>query len=107
LKTCYVFVLALLAATAIAAVPQTPPSNQSLTDNPVFQQNCAKCHGKKADGRMFAGPSLRSPKVTSSSEDQLRELITNGKHRMPKFAGKLSPEEIDTLVQQIKALSSK
>lgn len=69
----------------------------------MYQKNCAKCHGKTAEGRHFGGPSLVSEKSTSASADDLRTIIANGKHHMPKYAGKLTPEEIDTLVQQIKA----
>ena len=86
-----------------AAYAQTPPSNTRLTENPVFQKNCAKCHGKTAEGRHFAGPSLVSEKTTSASADELRTIISNGKHHMPKYAGKLTPEEIESLVQEIKA----
>ena len=82
------------------AFAQSPAT--SLTENPVFEKNCAKCHGKTGEGRHFAGPSLVSEKTTSSSADELRDIITNGKHHMPKFGGKLTPEEIDTLVRQIK-----
>lgn len=39
------------------------------------------------------------------SSDDLRNMISNGKGHMPKFAGKLKPEEIDQLVTQIKALA--
>ena len=39
------------------------------------------------------------------SAADLRTILTNGKGHMPKYAGKLTPEEIDTLVEQIKALS--
>jgi mono/diheme cytochrome c family protein len=73
----------------------------------VFQNNCGKCHGKSAGGRFMAGPSLVSEKVTSAAADGLRDVITNGKGRMPKFSGKLSPAEIDTLVQQIKSAGKK
>ena len=92
--------LVLFASTAGFA--QAPPA-ATLTENPVFQKNCAKCHGKSGEGRHFAGPSLVSEKTTSTSADELRDIITNGKHHMPKFAGKLTPEEINTLVDQIKA----
>jgi hypothetical protein len=34
-------------------------------------------------------------------------IIANGRKRMPKYAGKLSVEEIDPLVQQIKAMNQK
>jgi len=96
----------LLFALTVASA-QTPPSGTTLTDNPVFHKNCAKCHGKTAAGRHFGGPSLISEKTTSASPDDPRNIITNGKGRMPKYASKLTPEEIDTLVQQIKAHSKK
>jgi len=82
---------------------QTPTAEPTLTANPVFQKNCAKCHGKTAEGRHFGGPSLVTEKTTAVSPDDLRDMITNGKGRMPKYAGKLTPEEIDTLILQIKA----
>ena len=88
-----------------AASAQTPPA-ATLTENPVFQKDCAKCHGKTGEGRHFAGPSLVSEKTTSASADELRDIITNGEHHMPKFAGKLTPEEIDTLVQQIQQIKA-
>jgi mono/diheme cytochrome c family protein len=86
-----------------AAAAQTPPPDARLVDNPVFQKNCAKCHGKNAEGRHFGGPSLVSDAAMAESADELREIITNGKHHMPKYAGKLTPEEINTLVDQIKS----
>jgi len=90
----------------VAQVPaQAPPSAASLSANPVFQKYCAKCHGKTAAGRRFGGPSLTSDKAASS--DGLRNIISSGKGHMPKYAGKLSSEEIDTLVRQIKLLNPK
>ncbi len=37
------------------------------------------------------------------SADTLRDIIANGKHRMPKFGEKLPAPDIDSLVTQIKA----
>lgn len=76
--------------------------DSSLIANPVFENNCAKCHGKTAEGRHFAGPSLVSAKVKAATDDELFNIISNGKHRMPKFSSKLAPEEIHTLVRQIR-----
>jgi mono/diheme cytochrome c family protein len=90
--------------TLTAAFPQNPPAEQGLLANPVYLKNCAKCHGKTAEGRHFAGPSLISAKASAASADDLRNIISNGKGHMPKFAGKLTPEEIDTLVKQTQAL---
>ena len=90
-----------------AAFAQTPPSDSSLTANPVFTRNCAKCHGKTAEGRHFGGPSLISEKTAAASADDLRDIITNGKGHMPKFEAKLKPEEIEALVAQIQAMNKK
>jgi mono/diheme cytochrome c family protein len=102
LSTACSLVFALIAANA-----QTPPPDATLTENPIFQKNCAKCHGKTAEGRTFGGPSLVSDKTRAASADELRDIITNGKHHMPKYAGKLTPEEITTMVDQIKASTKK
>ena len=85
---------------------QTAPEGR-LTSNPVYERNCAKCQGKTGEGRHFGGPSLAAEKIGATSAEDLRTIISNGKGHMPKYAGKLSGEEIDALVQQIKALSKK
>ncbi len=94
-----------LALVAVSA--QTPPSAATLTANPVYEKNCAKCHGKTAEGRHFGGPSLISEKTAATSAGDLRNILANGKGRMPKYAGKLTSEEIDTLVQQLRSSNSK
>lgn len=100
----FCFALAgLVFSAAAAASAQTPSSATSLIENSVYQKNCAKCHGKTAEGRHFAGPSLVSDKSTGASADELRDIISNGRRRMPKFVNKLTPEEINTLVEEIKA----
>jgi len=98
--------VALLSCFTIAYA-QKAPVDGSLTANPVYGKNCAKCHGKTAEGRTFGGPSLANAKTAAASTDDLRGIITNGKGHMPKFTGKLTAEEIDTLVQQIQALNKK
>jgi mono/diheme cytochrome c family protein len=95
----------LLASTTIFA--QTSPTDVGLLANPVYIKNCAKCHGKTAEGRHFGGPSLISDKTAAAFTEDLRSVIANGKGHMPKFAAKLTPEEIDTLVKQIQALNKR
>lgn len=92
---------------AFAVFSQTTPAEAGLTDSVVYKKDCAKCHGKTAGGRHFGGPSLVSEKVATAPADDLRKIIANGKGHMPKFANKLTAEEIDTLVQQIQAVNKK
>ncbi|HXA82698.1 MAG TPA: cytochrome c [Methylomirabilota bacterium] len=89
------------------ASAQTPPADSGLLANSVYVKDCAKCHGKTAEGRHFGGPALISAKTASASADDLHNIIANGKGHMPKFTGKISPEEIDSLVAQIQSLNKK
>lgn len=95
-------VAAMFLCLALAQAQDAKPEG-SLTANPVYEKNCAKCHGKTAEGRFMAGPSLLSGKATAMSADELRNIITNGKHHMPKFGEKLPSADIDMLVDQIRA----
>ena len=97
---------AMLLCLGLAHAQDAKPEG-SLTNNPVYEKNCAKCHGKTAEGRFMAGPSLLSGKATAMSADDLRTIIANGKHHMPKFGEKLSSAEIDTLVDQLQAQNKK
>ena len=97
---------AMLLCLALAHAQDAKPEG-SLTANPVYEKNCAKCHGKTAEGRFMAGPSLLSGKATAMSADELRTIITNGKHHMPKFGEKLASADIDALVDQIQAMNKR
>lgn len=99
LKITVLVSLLLLSAILFA---QTPTST-SLTGNSLFQDKCSRCHGKNAEGRFMHAPSLVSDKVSGASADELRGIITNGKGHMPHWGDKLSTEQINTLVDEIKA----
>jgi mono/diheme cytochrome c family protein len=96
----------LLLSVGLIAQTQTQAPASGLTDNPVYKKDCAGCHGKTAEGRHFGGPSLVSDKVAGASADQLRDMITNGKGRMPQYASKLTSDKIDLLVQQIQSANN-
>jgi mono/diheme cytochrome c family protein len=101
-KTIQIFLLLVAPLWVSSALAQS--SRTALTTNPVYQKNCAKCHGKTADGRHFGGPALVSADARNMSADELRNIIANGKHRMPKYEGKLTPAEIDDLVSEINSM---
>ena len=90
---------------ALGAFAQAPARDSDLITNPAYTKNCSKCHGKTAEGHRFGGPSLLSEKTAAASADDLRDIIANGKGHMPKFASKLTSDEIDTLVKQVQALN--
>jgi mono/diheme cytochrome c family protein len=96
-----------LVGSAFAEDAASTTGNGTLTGNPVYQKQCAKCHGKSAEGRHFGGPALSSEKVAAASADDLRNIISNGKGRMPKYNGKLSADEINRLILELKAPAPK
>jgi len=84
------------------------PNADILTANPIYHKNCAKCHGKNAESRLFShAPSLVSDKTAALSAEDLRAIIVNGKGEMPKFGGNISAVDLDALIQQIKAANQK
>jgi mono/diheme cytochrome c family protein len=78
-------------------------SAQSGVDAPgIWKKSCAPCH--KLDGK---GGPMKTPDMTSKewqtkrTDEQMIKVITNGEKMMPKFEGKLKPEEIKALVTEV------
>ncbi len=81
----------------------------------LFGTFCAGCHGLRGQGRkapgMSAFPSIAHPDFLSRAPDELiRETIRKGRpgRRMPNWDkdGGLRPEEIDRLVEFVRALGA-
>ena len=78
----------------------------------IYENECQKCHGEDGKGSK-RGKSLGVPDFTdaewqnSVKDEQLIKSITNGKKKMPKQEGKLSPEEIKATVKYIRFFKSK
>lgn len=60
----------------------------------AYRQNCISCHGNELQGR--SGPSLKTV-GSRLTEEQLAELIQDGKGGMPAYGKRLSEEEISSL----------
>ncbi len=78
----------------------------------IYENECQKCHGKDGKGSK-RGKSLGAPNFAdaewqaSLTDEQLIKSITNGKKKMPKQEGKLSPEQIKAVVKYIRLLGPK
>jgi len=93
--------LAVLAGLALAS---SLAMAADLASDPVFKSKCAICHGANAEGKpaMKVGPMKDA---AAKSDAELTETITKGKPpKMPAFGEKLTPDQIKTLVSEIKAL---
>ncbi len=70
----------------------------------LFQQNCATCHGKQADGR-GKRPNLHSDRIREATPGELEWLLKNGslKNGMPSWS-RLPEQQRWQLVSFLKSL---
>ena len=79
------------------------------------EKNCVKCHGADRQGQTEMGRKLKVPNFTrprwqqrNDDDEKLRKVIREGvkekgKVLMPAFKSKLTPDQIDQLVQHVRA----
>jgi cytochrome c6 len=74
----------------------------------LYKSKCQMCHG--ADGKGSpAGQKLgvhdfHSPEVAKQSDAELIKITREGKAKMPKFEGKLTDDQIKSLIAYIRKL---
>ena len=70
----------------------------------LYSANCARCHG--SDGGGGFGPQLSDGQVVDEFPDVLDEtaVVTDGEGSMPAFGDRLSPTEIDDVVEYTRSL---
>ncbi len=87
-----------LSATAGASAALAHSSALSEIGGSLFQQNCAFCHGRQADGGE-TGPDLTRSKLVAADMggDKIGEVVRNGRpeKKMPRF--NFSEQEVDGL----------
>lgn len=83
----------------VAAEPESATAGAKL-----FQQNCASCHGKTAEGRN-KHPNLHSERLKTATPGELEWLLKNGslKNGMPSWS-RLPEEQRWQLVTYLKSL---
>jgi DNA-binding beta-propeller fold protein YncE len=110
------FTLLVMSPTAAAGKPATKKELKSTAaaavDNneaeSLYKSKCQACHGADGAGST-AGKSLgvrsfSSSEVSGQSDAQLVAATANGKGKMPAFKGKLSDDQISSLIKYIRTL---
>jgi mono/diheme cytochrome c family protein len=75
----------------------------------LYKSKCQVCHGAdgKGDtpaGQKVAAKDFHSPEVAKMSDDELIEAVKKGKGKMQPYAGKLTDDQIKSLVKYIRSL---
>jgi len=75
----------------------------------LYKSKCQMCHGADGTGNTPAGKSTKvrsfsSDDVKKMSDDDLIAVTTNGKNKMPAYKGKLTDDQIKSLIAYIHTL---
>ena len=98
ISLCAVAILApvMLTLAVKAADPASSKAAAVHAGQDVFTAKCGQCHTTQAD-QVRLGPSLYH-EMKKKSDAQVREILKNGKGKMPSFDGKLTPQETSNLL---------
>ncbi len=88
-----------------APVPTLIPS--AIDAGELYAGNCVVCHGEKRQGVSGLGPALIPESLAALSDIEVRDTILSGRPgtAMAGWQERLSPKEIDALLQLIKYTS--
>ena len=75
----------------------------------LYKSKCQICHGADGKGDTAAGKKVgakdfHSPEVAKLSDAQLFEITKKGKDKMPAYNGKLTDDQIKSLIKFIHSL---
>jgi cytochrome c6 len=99
-------VLALVLGAAVVA-PALADGTEPKDGKSLYEAKCALCHSKDGAPKKIAEGSanLSDPEWQKKTTlETIEKQITEGKGKMPKFQGKLAPEEIKLVAAYVKTL---
>ena len=74
-----------------------------------YKAKCATCHGPDGKGDTAMGKTMKvkdlgSAEVQKQSDADVATIIEKGKKPMPGYEGKLTKEQIDSVVKYVRSL---
>jgi mono/diheme cytochrome c family protein len=109
IRTTVITLLAIASLSCLRSSAQTTAAKENAAvhaGEEVFIQKCFQCHSV-LEGQVRLGPSLygemKKPHPKKSAAE-VREIIKNGKGRMPPFKDSLTEQNTDDLLAYIHSL---
>ena len=88
-----------LALALLLAAPLTASAAESGLV--IFHTQCSRCHGEDGRGKaFFTTPSFLTSRLTA---EEMEQVISKGRSKMPSFSTKLTPQEIKAVAGYVKA----
>jgi len=97
------FGLSLPAASAQQGSGGSTLNDEQLLGMRLFNQSCRVCHTKPQMVSPLYGPEL-SQSSAGGQESVMRDVISNGRPRMPGFKYHFEPAQIDAIVAYLKTI---
>jgi mono/diheme cytochrome c family protein len=96
-----------VSAKTVKEIPGQSSGTAAAPAAALFSENCARCHGPDGRGMKSAGtPNFTDPAFQRSADPSAIEAtIRNGKGKMPAWSGKLTDQQISSLVTYIRTLA--
>ncbi|MDQ1612667.1 MAG: hypothetical protein QOG00_2598 [Pyrinomonadaceae bacterium] len=89
----------------------TQTENAQRDARAIFESKCASCHGKDGRAKTMMGKFNKARNLKDAawqaqvSDERIYNSINNGRgKKMPAFAKKLSPAEVESLVVYVRGL---
>jgi cytochrome c6 len=96
--------MVLLLAVALPAMAGSEPAQDGKQ---LYDKKCALCHGATGVAKPMAKGSanLNDPEwQKKATDEEIAKVTLDGKNKMPKFEGKLTPEQVQAIVAYIRTL---
>ncbi len=97
----------------LCACHRSSNESKALADGAlIYASTCARCHGADGCGGLVVGSASRARNFCdsgfqrSTSDVQLKSIISQGKGMMPAFGDDYSEEQLTALVRQIRKFGS-
>jgi len=86
-----------------AAEPGSAEDPGDVATEMMFRSQCAPCHGADGSGRtpMAAQMPVRDLRASTLTEDEIVQVVTRGRARMPAFGQSLDPDAIRALAKAV------
>ena len=73
----------------------------------IYDNYCFSCHGEKGDGLKDRGIDFSDPDFwVERTDEDMEEVIENGKGSMPAWKGTLSSDDIDSVIVYMRTFSN-
>lgn len=90
----------ILAMILMAVLPGLPESDmRENVGQKLYNKHCKLCHGKRGTRSLSGAPKLRESTLTDA---EYRQIIRDGKDKMPAWKDELTDGEIQQIVTYIK-----